>query len=133
MENNSKNNNDESQSNFFYSFRRAKSFTNFYPSMNGSSYMTSSKKKDSKSLDSKSYQKKDNKELELEKINHISLITGNMDDFIDEDELTNVYYLKNNYKPLTFEKMLIIYNYLIDFFEFAKNEKLSSKKLININ
>ena len=130
MENSTKNNNDESQSIFYDSFGRAKSVTNFYPSINASSYMTSSRKKDSKSFDSKSYKKIDNKELELAQINNISLITENMDDFIDDDELINEYYLKNNYKPLTFEKMLIIYNYLIDFFEFTKNEKLSSKNLI---
>ena len=130
MENSAKNNNDESQSIFFDSFGRAKSLTNFYTSLNASSYMTSSKKKETKSFDSKSYKKMDNKELELVHINNISLITENMDDFIDDDELINEYYLQNNYKPLTFEKMLIICNYLIDFFEFTKNEKLSSKNLI---
>ena len=130
MENSAKNNDDESQSILFDSFERAKSVTHFYPSLNASSYMTSSKKKETKSFDSKSYKKIYNKELELAQINNISLITENMDDFIDDDELINEYYLKNNYKPLTFEKMLIIYNYLIDFFEFTKNEKLSSKNKI---
>ena len=69
MENSAKNNNVESQSIFYDSFRRAKSVTHFYPSLNASGYMSSSKKKDTKSLDSKSFKKIDNKELELAQIN----------------------------------------------------------------
>ena len=130
MENSTKNNNVESQSIFYDSFIKSRSVTNFYTSLNVSSYMTSSKKKDTKSLDFKSHKKINNKELALDQINNISLITENIDDFIDDDELINEYYLKNNYKPLTFEKMVIIYNYLIDYFEFTKNEKLNSKDVI---
>ena len=121
---NSEKNTKEDESNLFNSFEKSKSITNFYPSLNKTNNKTISEQKETKytlNLEKMA--------LNNEKINDLSIVDENIDNSIDEETMSE-YYLINNHKELTFEKKLILINYLIDFFEYSKNANLTKKNII---
>ena len=120
----------EDQLNLFDSFKASKIISNFYSSLDISNNKTSSEQKETKSHNEKKYiLNLEKKALDNDKINNISIINENIDDSVDEESLSE-YYLMNNHEELTFEKILIQINYLIDFVEFSKNVKLNKKNII---
>lgn len=120
----------ESELNLFDPFEKSKSIINFYPSLNKSNNKIISEQKETKLHNEKKYNLNlDKMALNDEKINNISIIDEKFDDSIDEETM-NEYYIINNHKELTFEKVLILINYFIDFFEFSQNVKLSKKNII---